>query len=347
MGILKPNTLFGPSPKSIKFYDGSLIVVDGAAMLAKLPLCDVKVTYDQYSRKRVIIPAGASDFELKLCDMGEVSTFIVIKPTYDTSSTEAYNYLSYTVKSDTGSARHIKELAVMSGTSEHPVPTLLISNPDEDYAVVLDILVCTADYTASTTDNDYDVYVIGIDFNDVKTVDFGTSFGVYNTSDELVVTIEASTVQNISISGATVVVDSTASGLVGMQFASEYHAKQALSAISWLIADYASRSLPQAADSTGPVITTDGTNVVSSEATLSLASYSGTIHKSDVISYCIDSVVDDRDDNINPQALGVAMSKSGIDYMAITLEGVYTVVFTSTDLAGNHDTETITLTVTA
>lgn len=345
MGILKPNTLFNTSAsKRIKFYDEALIVTEGAAMLTKLPLCDIIIPYDQWSRKRIIIPASATNFELKLCDMGEVATFLMVKPIYDNNSLLDNNYLSYTIKNDIGSTKYMKELFVLSGNSIHPIQTILINNPDDTYNVTLDVLVCTSDYTATNNIAEYNIYINDIIFSDIRTLDFGTSIGIYNSDNSLCVTLELSTIQNLSIENTLIIIDSTSSGTIGLNFTDTNNALQAFSALNWLLSDPASRELPQSQDTTSPEIyVTD--NVTSSEAEMALEDYSNQITITNIINYCISSIVDNRDDNINIHALTTTITKDNINYTNITTTGEYNILFTIKDLAGNEQTLTITLTI--
>ena len=82
MTIFSTNSIFQPVQKYLKYNNTDIAVINGANKVNALPLCGVKIDYQQYQRISVQIPKGQTDFVLSFPMLGIKTTFITIKPTY-------------------------------------------------------------------------------------------------------------------------------------------------------------------------------------------------------------------------------------------------------------------------
>lgn len=348
MTLINTNSIFTPITKFIKFSGSDMVVVSGANVIGSLPLCGVKIDYEQYLRTLIQIPAGQEDYLLHFPALGIKTTMLVIKPTYS-STDETLNYLRWKFQSDSGNKWSMTDIMILTGTSSNPIPPILIDNPNPDAPVNIDVMV-----VMMTEDNLNDtsafIYISGIAFDDVHTFN-ETNSGIlafFNTSDELVGTVNISDIVNITRVGTDnrIVIDDSSENNIILDFATEYDTLQALSAINWVLLDPATRLLPQPADIVSPVIVYTSA-VISSELLVDLSDYSTNFTKQNFIDVAILSITDARDGVMVAQISDIAFAQGTVLYNSITAIGSYTATVTITDIAGNTTTENITLTVSA
>jgi hypothetical protein len=344
MTLLTNNSIFQPSSKLIRFTNSDLCIVDGVNVVNKLNLHGFSIKYEQYLRTQIQIPAGQTDYVLHFPTLGIQTTMVTIKPTYN-SNDPTKNYLRWKFQSTTGAKWSMTNLMVLTGTSQNPIPPILLDNPNTITGVTIDVLVAvmTQDYL---NDMAAFIYLHGLTFDKIHTLDETTSeiLAFFNSSDELAGTINISDVVTVTRINTQnrIIIDEASERNVVLDFATDYDTKQALSALNWVILDPASRSLPQAADTSGPVVTLKNI-VVSNAMEIDLALYNGLYTRQDFIDDAILSVVDARDGAIVPQIDDVAFKQSTVLYNTIVTAGTYTATLTVQDIAGNTTTHDITI----
>lgn len=350
MGFIKNSTYFGPTAKYIRFDRSNLSIIESSRTISKMDLGDVLVNYDQYINQRFIIPKGTKNKEISLANLDTVVTFVLLKACYDvTNPKPELNYLTFAFENDLSVTYPIGKMMVLSGIPQQSVAKLFVNNPNPDYAVTLDVVACTTDF-ASVSQTAYAYYVTDIEFTNIQTYVQGVSIAIFDKDGNIAAISDLNDISTFSRDGRILTIDDSAVGTIGIQFTSEYHALQALSALTWLKNDTANRSLPQDADATAPAftltsnVTTSGSDKV---ATMSLATNAGTITKSAIATWCIDYMLDNRDGSMPPSAAAVEIKRSTVFYNSIVNTGVYTVTFTATDIAGNSSTQVVILTVTS
>jgi hypothetical protein len=342
MTILSNNSIFQPIPKFIKFRNCELSVVNGPNVVNNLNLQSVKINYEQFMRTQVQIPAGQKNFLLSFPMLGIKVTHLTIKPTYKEHKPNM-NYLRWKFQSDSGNKWSMTNMMMLTATSNNPIPPILIDNPNKNEPVVLDILVAvmTQDYM---NDVSAFIYLDNLTFDKVRTFN-ETNSGIltfFNSADEMVGSVNISDIINISRipTKNRIVIDESSSNNVVLDFVNDYHTRQALSAINWVIQDAAFRSLPQAPDNEGPVVTFKNT-VIDGKLSIDLSLHDNTYTKQNFIDNAINVVTDARDGIIVPQINNIIFRKDNVLMHTIVETGTYTATITAQDIAGNQTTHDI------
>lgn len=347
MTIFNSNSIFQTTNKLIKVGNDKIKVINGANTLADLPLCGIKIDYEQYQRISVQIPKGETDFLLSFPMLGLNTTFITIVPTYK-SKDPSLNYLRWKFQASSEAKLSMTSILVLTGTVANPVQNLLIDNPNSDCIVQLEILVSAMD-NDFIADNESFLYLDNLTFDKIHTYNETNTeiLAFFNQYNELVSTVDVVDVVNVNrIYGENrIVIDEASENNIVLDFISDYDTKQALSAINWLLNDSQNRFLPQNADIISPVITYT-TSVITNNLTLDIALYPGNIiTKQDFINAAISSVSDARDGSIVTQPQYITILDNMTEISSITNDGNYTINISINDIAGNNTLETINLTV--
>ncbi len=346
MTIFNNSVFFTPS-KFIKINVDKFNVLSGANVLANLPLCGVKIDYVQYQRISVQVPKGQVDFVLSFPMLGIKPTFITILPKY-VNVDPNLRYLKWKFQSSSDAKWSMTSILSFSGTVANPIPPILIDNPDADCPVQLEILV-------AALENDYlndiaaFVYLNELTFDKIHTFNETNSniITIFNSANELVTSIDIPDIVNVSRLYNTnrIIIDEASNDNIVLDFLTEYDTLQALSALTWVLADPTNRALPQIADIIAPVITYDP-SVVANQLDVDLSLFVGsTFSKQDFIDTAIDIIVDNRDGVITAIPANIIFKQGTVLVNTIVLTGNYTVDISITDIAGNIVTDTIDLTV--
>lgn len=341
MTIFSNNTIFQPSNNYIKFGNTNISVQNGANVLSKLPLCNIKIDYKQYQRNMVTVPAEQEDYLLSFPMMGIKSTFLAIKATYKNQNKNK-NFLKWNFVSSNDPKRSFTNILVFSATSSNPIEPILIDNLGS-CDVELEILIAGVTNDFLSDINSF-IYIDNLEFTDVRTFDETNSeiFAFYNSDNELVATTNTSDVVNwYKVSGMNrIVIDESSDNNIILDFKTNYDTLQALSAINWLMLDPANRALPKAADLDPPVIT-----LLTSSLTIDLANYSSqTYTKADFIAEAIDTIIDAIDGSISAVTQNIKFFDSNSDeVLSINSVDTYTGEITISDIAGNTATATVTI----
>ena len=339
------NTIFKPISNYIKFGNSSIVVQNGANVLEKLNLCNIKVQYKQYQKTMVTIPAGTTDYLLSFPMLGIKSTFIAIKATYKTKN-PTKNYLKWKFSSSNDPHRSMTNILVFTGTASNPVDSIYLDNPNDKCSVDLEILI-------AGVDNDYleDVnaflYLDELELDAVQTFN-QTNSGIlafYNSDGDLVGTTDASDVVNwYKVQNMNrIVIDESTNNNIILDFKTQYDTLQTLSAINWLMLDVNNRSLPTPPDLLPPVIT-----LTSSTLNIDLNNYTNMVYdKNQFITDAIASIIDVRDGNIIAINQNIKFFDSNnAEVLSISSAGTFTAEITVSDIAGNIETDTVTINAT-
>lgn len=345
MTVFSTSTIFQPILKNIRYHNTDLKVFSGANTLSTLPLNGVKIPFEQYQRVQVEIPKGQTDFTVSSAMLGIKTTFMAIYATYNSTDTTK-NYLKWKFQPSADTKWSFTSVLTFTGTSNNPIPNILIDNPNPDCTVILDILVgaLTNDYL---NDSGAFIYLNGLTYDDVHTFNEVASgiLAFFNSDDELVTTVDISDVVNVSKpSGQNrIIIDEASDNNIVLDFLSEYDALQALSAINWVLLDPSTRALPTAVDSVAPVITYTG-NVSAGEITIDMSLYPSNFTKANFITEAIASVSDARDGVIVTVPSNITFKDiNNVELVTIASPGTYTAVISISDLAGNSVVQTVTI----
>lgn len=345
MTLISSNSIFKPVSKYIKFQGSDVVVTSGANKVVDLSLCNLKISYEQYQRTRIQIPRSSVDFELNFQQLGIQTIFVAITATFCGVNPDL-QYLKWKFKPSSDPKWSMTSTMILTATTNNPIPSILLDNPNPDCDVYLDIL-SAASINDYLNDVNAFLYLNNLTFDKVHT--FGeTNSGTlafFNENDILAGTVDISDILNvIRVAGKNrLIIDESSENDIVLDFVSEYDTLQALSAINWVMQDPANRSLPQAADTTPPVITlsylVDNTNTID----VNLSLFSNNYTKMDFITMAISSVTDNRDGLLALNINNVTISQNNIAYNTITQPGLYVATVSINDIAGNNTTVTINI----
>ncbi len=345
MTIFNSSSIFQPVIKNIKISNSDLKVISGANTLNLLPLCGFKMDFEQYQRVSVQIPKGQTNFMLSFPMLGIKPTFIAILPKY-CGTDNKLNYLKWKFESSSDAKWSMTSILMLSGTTNNPIPPIIVDNPNPDCAVTLEILVSamTNDYLDDTAAF---LYLNELTYDDVHTYNETNSeiLAFFNSLGELAGTVNVSDIVNVlKVTGQNrIIIDEASDNNIVLDFITEYDTLQALSAISWLLLDPANRALPKAVDNLSPVITYKPiVNINTIDIDLSTYSVS-TFTKQNFIDDVILSVIDDTDDNVQVFINNIKFYDGSTQISSIVAAGTYTAEITVFDIAGNTTTEIINI----
>lgn len=343
--------LFGrvPSNKIIKISgcaSGTAItVLEGARMKSKLELCDWNTTYAQYFHNSIILEPGATNREIQYGGLGSQITFIAIKVTYTpTTNVSVTNIteipvLSYIMESEPTVVRYMDDLMILSGTTNHRIPKIFLSNPTTKFSATVEMIASTE----SVTFDDVIVSQIG---DEVITVENLTFRNITSDSNNININSTSGThvairwidVTNIELNNKIITITDYVQGTINLSFLTDYNSYQAYSLIKWAmngnnITGY------EYTDDTPPTI--NYSTSFSTEIVLLDFSTSGIILKDDIFYYLVNSITDNRDGTIglSPDILTIREVGSNLNIDAIDELGHYHFIFDVYDNAGNLQTD--------
>ena len=186
--VCGPSLFGGGRSNYIKVDGGSFVAIEGASIVEKLLLSDLRMPYKQLLKGRIILKKGQSDYLLNHLGLGDNATFLAIKATYDPKSViEEDNYIQWSFYDDVERVNTLAQLLVLTGNSTNRIPQLWLTNPNDKYTVTLDVMVAVID---DETFFDYRPIVY---FTLPVTLENAVYDGPYNTSlgNNFSITIES------------------------------------------------------------------------------------------------------------------------------------------------------------
>ena len=324
------NGLFpGKSTKKIKFTSNGigscqLVVTEGANVVAKLDTCKWESDYEQFFTTSMFLPSGKQDMPIEYGSLGTQITFIAIIVTYEQVSKTPFPqqeseipYLTYEFETNPGVDRPINKIFIHSGTEEHRIPKIFLSNPNTRWNARVNILASTEDLTfdeVTTTPVGDDVLTIdNLEYNFLSSTSQGLSI-LTGVNGDTVVFIVWINISNIELNGKIITIDDSAIGKINLGFKTEFDSTQAFSLILWALNDTATNIINNpAVDVTPPVITYNSS--FTTEILLDDYPANGTngddgylLTKEDLIALQINSVNDNRDGLIYLDSNNISLS---------------------------------------
>jgi len=188
MSVCGASLFGGAGSNYIKVDGGSFVAIEGATVAEKLLLSDLRMPYKQLLKGRIILKKGQEDYLLNHLGLGDNATFLAIKATYDPKSViEEDNYIQWSFYDDVERVNTLAQLLVLTGNSTNRIPQLWLTNPNDKYTVILDVMVAVID---DETFFDYRPIVY---FTLPVTLESAVYDGPYNTSlgDNFSITINS------------------------------------------------------------------------------------------------------------------------------------------------------------
>jgi len=364
----------------------SLVVLNGATTVAKVNLCEWSEAYNQYNQTQMYLESGALNREIPY-NIGSQIKFLFIKVQYipkrPTSSFTPYlstneiPYLSYTFLTNPTEIRYLNTTMLLTGSDNHKLPKIYLSNPNHAYDANVTILTSTDTivYTnpEPTTIGDDIITVEGLTWNNITSncdnLYVNSTAGTVVTMRWIDITFNSSS-GDLELNGKIITISDYVKGTINLSYTTEYDARQAYSLIKWALCDRCVNLITGSnpTDNTAPVInyTPEFTTTIVLEdfpplpastcgisgTSACIYPYLGTngesiIFKDDLFNFLAIGATDNRDCSVlfdkNNLTIRPINSVNTID--AITQLGLYQITFEVRDNAGNITTDSYILNI--
>lgn len=294
----------------------------------------------------------------------------------DNCSTKVeHGYISYIFENNPSEVRYIDDLMLLTGTDEHRIPKMYLSNPHPQHDAIVTIMASTESITfddiVATSIGDNTITVENLTYTNIQSTT--TQLKALSDSGTLVFMrwIDLTSIYptgEFEINGRIITIKDYVQGTINLSFIDDYNARQAYSLIKWAVCDINNNIITgsQDTDDTAPTINYSDrftTDIVLNEfpplnqstcgtsgtdmCTPIYSSTQGIILKDDLFAFLVDNATDDRDcevpftyNNLTIQKLG---ETTNID--VITELGKYQLTFEVLDNAGNLKTDSFILNV--
>jgi hypothetical protein len=364
-------SIFGNKSQYIKIQNSDFVAIEGVNTVERLIGGDIRIPYKQLLKSRVILKPGQTNYLLNHLGLGDNSTFLAIKATYNKASVnEEDNYVDYYYYDDLSTRFSFNQLMVLTGNSSNRIKQLYLTNPNIKYSVTLDIMVAVIDDTYTffpDTINQSGTSFTGLSYTDILSYVVGESIFIKDINNRPLVYINLSTINLISRTSNILTIDDETLGTLLLMFLTEYDAIQANSLLSYVLSNPSIdiSSIDPLEDTIDPIIyfysnvgnTASGYTISSSlsssvptyaggtyslygytfSTSLSLTTYGPTISKSNIIDLLVQSISDNRDGimSITGSNLILLGTESNL-VSSITSIGTHSLSFDFSDIAQNY-----------
>jgi len=242
------NSLFGNiNPNGIRFYQNSLVAVEGSEQVQQMLLSSVFAPYEQLLRSRITLKAGECKYLLNHLGLGDNATFLSIVATYDPKSKiESQNFLQYSYYTSPNNWHSFAQMLLLTGNSENRIEQLYLTNPNKNYKVTLDVMVGIIDDDSGFFNNlcDCDLTAASgvIKFSNLRCDDIVTwipneTIAILNPGGVAQAYINIVDINSIERTSNVITINDRSVGAIILEFVDDYHARQALSIFSWILED--------------------------------------------------------------------------------------------------------------
>jgi len=363
-------SVFDNTQPYLKINGGDFIAVNGPNTVERLITNDLKISYEQILKSRVILKPGQINYLLNHLGLGDNANFLCIRATYNSKSfIEEDNYVQWSFYDDLTRVYYMNQLMVLTGNSTNRIKQLFLTNPNLDYPVILDVMVAVIDDDYSFfPDNQGGTTFVNLYYTNIATFVVGKSIVINNNGVPALplIYIQLSNINTIHISGKILIINDSSLSKIYLDFVTDFDASQAYSLINYVLENPTVNisDLSPVVDlvppivyfwnqvgntQSGPYISYNGltagpynTNYgITFSTSISLDEYGGTygfIDKNKLVDILIDDVVDGRDGII-----GLIPSHNLIIYgtysgyvPVISSTGSYQLTFNISDIAQNY-----------
>lgn len=363
MGVCGPS-LFGSGYNYIKVGNGEFLAVEGSNISERLSVSNIRIPYKQILKGKVVLKEGQSNYLLNHLGLGDNSTFLVIKATYDSKSViEEDNYVNWTFYDEITSLHSFAQLLVLTGNSTNRIKQLYLSNPNTKYKVILDVMIGIIDeeysYFNNTDQGSYTFTNLTID--SIRTHIQGQSIVIIDSSNRPLVYINISNIESIEKIGTILLINDSSMGGIYLHFNSEEDTYQSQSLFNYILEnpninintiDPIEDLIPpiiyfnEKSGQYGDYISLNGSTMsvpyntsqgITFSTSISLSSLGGQITLDDINDLLIDRVVDNRDNLIELSNNNFILNnESSEQIININSLGDYTLKFNIKDIANNN-----------
>ena len=359
-------TIFGSGAQYIKVNGGDFVAIDGANIVDRLTVSDLRMPYKQLLKSRILLKAGQTNYLLNHLGLGDNATFLAIKALYNSASViEEDNYITWSFYDDLTKAYPMAQMMCLTGNSTNRIKQLYLTNPNTKYAVTLEVMVGVIDdsYTFfNDSINQSSTSFTNLEWSDIKTHIQGESIKIMDkgTPSRPLIYMEISNIETIEKTGSILIIDDASYGTIFLQFLTEYDAYQAHSLLNFIIENPESNITDgYPADNQDPVLTfynqvggdgdyiafnglTNGPYSTADGLTFStsinLVTYgtASVLDKPQLIYLLVDNIVDNREGTMSMQPSNLIIhDTTATELSLITTPGTYSVTFNFSDIAHN------------
>lgn len=361
-------TIFGSGAQYIKVNGGDFVAIDGANIVDRLTVSDLRMPYKQLLKSRILLKAGQTNYLLNHLGLGDNATFLAIKVLYNSASViEEDNYITWSFYDDLTKTYPIAQMMCLTGNSTNRIKQIYLTNPNTKYAVTLEVMVGVIDDSYSFFNdsiNQSGTTFTGLEWIDIKTHQQGESFKIMDKGTPVrpLIYFDIVNIQTIEKTGSILIIDDASYGTIFLQFLTEYDAYQAHSLLNYVIENpnVDISTLDEDVDkpvmtfftnvgatSSGDFIAFNGatsgvpystTNGLTFSTSIDLVTFgvSGIIDKPQLIDLLISNINDNREGTMSIQPSNIIInSATSSDLSLISMTGTYSLTFNFSDIANN------------
>lgn len=359
------SSLFGSGSQYIKVSGGDFIAIEGANVLDRLGVSDLRMPYKQILKSRIILKAGQINYLLNHLGLGDNATFILIKATYNQKSViEEDNYINWNFYDDFTNIYSMAQMMVLTGNSTNRIKQLYLTNPNSKYPVILDVMVGVIDdeFSFFSDSNQAGTSFTGLEYTDIQSHIVGQSIVINDKGTPVrpLIYMDISNIESIEKSGNILIVDNSF-GTIFLQFLTEFDTYQAYSILNYIIENPnvdISTLTPDLSDpvltffsnvgatSSGDFIAFNGSTIGVPYDTTSGFTFSTTISLNDfgshsiidkdlLIDLLIDNVFDNREGTMSLISSNLILNDDSGEVDNISATGSYILTFDLSDIAHN------------
>ena len=364
------STLFGTNDNNyLKFQGSDLIAVEGPNTVERQLLGSLRFPYKQLLKGRVILKPGQVNYLLNHLGLGDNATLVSISAKYDVKSKiEEDNYILWSFYDDLTNTHPMAQYMMLTGNSSNRVKQLYLTNPNDTYSVILDVMVANIDDTYNFFNdviNQSGTSFVNLELGSITTYVTGESIVINDSNSKPLIYILLNNIETIEISGQILTIDDSSMGKIFLHFKTVGDAKQANSLLNYVLENpnIDIDSLDPLADLIPPVVYWLSTVGASSSTayidfngatdsvpygttygntfstTISFGSYAtnSQISKLSLIDLLIDYADDNRDGLITLYTQSIVLTgTAGSSVDSVVGEGTYSLTFDLSDIAGNN-----------
>lgn len=363
-------SLFGSGNNQyIKFGNGEFVAIQGSSIFDRLNFSDVRAPYKQLLKSRVVLKEGQTNYLLNHLGLGDNATFLAIKATYDQKSVNPdNNFVNYTYYDNPAISHAFAQMLVLTGNGTNRIPQLYLTNPNENYKVILDVMIGIIDDNYSffnDTINQSATSFVNLEYTDIKSHIIGESIKVVDTSGSALIYLLLVNINSIEKTSTILTIDDNSLGTIFLSFKTEYDAFQALSLLNYVLENpsvdidaitpisddidptiyfYSTAGVTgsyiefNGATSGVPYNTSDGFTFSTSISLSTWGTVSGSFsyfNKQHLIDLLVDYVDDNRDGSLQLQTSNIILTGTAGVIETINQIGTYSLSFDFSDIAHN------------
>jgi len=232
------SSLFGASSQYIKTNAGDIVATDGANVMEKLMLSDMRIPYKQILKSSIILKPGQIDYLMNHLGLGDNATFLSMRAIYDPKSRiEADNHVQYSFYDDLLKSYSFSQVMTLTGNSTNRIKQLYLTNPNPTYPVMIEVMVAVIDENYNFFDDSVSQITVtftGLTHTDIRTFVICQSIVINDSSTppRPLTYFTLSEIASVRINGTVVTVEESSKEVV-LKFVNENEATLAINLLNY------------------------------------------------------------------------------------------------------------------